>query len=82
MRENKGPCGIQTLVEHQRLQIYNRKIDHLRQLFGVCYGETTQLDQDYHLFHYSLVYTEDLHAKFCQMSLISLGRHHKLLMMD
>lgn len=40
----------------------------------------TRLDQeDYHLFHYSLAYTEDPHAKLCQMPLI---RHHKLLMMN
>ena len=39
-------------------------IDHLRQLFGVCYGEMTQLDQeDCHLFHYSLVYAEHLHDR-------------------
>ena len=34
----------------------------------------TQLNQeDYHLFYYSLVYTEDLHAKLCQMPLIIDG---------
>ena len=39
-------------MEHQLLQISNRKIDHLRQLFGVFCGEMIQLNQeDYHLFH-------------------------------
>ena len=43
----------------------------------------TQLDEeDYHFLRCSLVYTEDLHSKLCQMLLISLRRHHKLLMMD
>ena len=77
MRKNKTPntelCGTPA----------NRKTDHSRQLFGVCYEEMTQLDQeDYHLFHYSLVYTEDLHPKLCQIPLISLRKHHKRLMED
>ena len=55
--------------------------DHLRQLFGISYEEKTQVDQQhYHLFHYYLVYNEDLHAKSCQMPWISLKRHHELLM--
>ena len=55
----------------------------LRQLFGVYYGKMTELNQeDFHLFHYSLVYAEALHVKLCQMSLISLRRHKGLLMMD
>lgn len=70
-------------MEHQLLQISNRKTDHLRQLFVVSYGEITQLDKkDYHFFHCSLVYTEDLHAKLCQMSLIILRRHHSSLRND
>ena len=42
-----------------------------------------QLNQeDYHLFHYSLVYAEDLYVKLCQMPLISLRRHDELLMTE
>ena len=55
---------MQSPMQHQNLQVYNWKNGGLKQLIGVCYGEISQLDQgDYHLFHYSLVYTEDLHAK-------------------
>ena len=43
----------------------------------------TQLDkEDYHLFHYSLVYTEDLQPKLRQIPLIGIRRQQKLLMMD
>ena len=74
---------IPSLVEHQLLQIYNGKTDHLRQLFGICYGEMTLVDQeDYHLFHNFLVYTEDLYVKLFQIPFISLRRHHVLLMED
>ena len=70
-------------MEHQLEQICNWKTNHLRQHFGVCYGEMTRLDQqDYHLFHYSLVYKEDLHAKLYKMPLISLRRHNELVMKD
>ena len=51
-------------MKHQLLQVSKWKIDLLRQHFDVCYGEMTRLDQeDYYLFHYSLVYTEGFHAK-------------------
>ena len=37
------------------------RVYHLRQFFGVCYEEITQLDQeDQHLLHCSFVYTEDI----------------------
>ena len=74
---------IQSLVKHQLLQNSNWATDHLRQLFCICYGEITQMDQEYyHLFHYSLVYTKDLHVKLCQMPYINPRRHRELLMMD
>lgn len=58
---------IQGLVKYQLLQIFNRKTDHFRQHFGICYWEMTQIDQgEYHLFHYFLVYTEELQAKLSQ----------------
>lgn len=70
---------IQRLLEHHILQISYWKTNHLRPLFGICYGKIAQLDQeDYHLLHYYLVYTEDFHAKLCQMPLTSLGRQRKL----
>ena len=50
-------------MKHQLSRISNRKTGHLRQLLSVRNREMTQLDQDdYHLFRYSLVHTEDLHA--------------------
>lgn len=55
---------MQSPMQHQNLQVWDWKNGGLKQLIGVCYGEISQLDQgDYHLFHCSLVYTEDLHAK-------------------
>ena len=40
----------------------------------------TQLDQeDCHLFHYYLVYTESPHVKLCQMHLISLRIYPELV---
>ena len=62
------------------LQIFNLKTNHLIQLSSVCYGQMTELDQeDYHLFHYVLVYTEVLHVKLCQIPLISLRILHVLM---
>ena len=53
-------------MEHQLLQISNWKTYQLIQLFGVFSGEVTQLDQEYyHLFYYSVAYTEELYAKIC-----------------
>ena len=49
-------------MEHQLLEIFISKTDHLRQCFGVCYGELIQLDQEKYLFYNSLVGTEDIHA--------------------
>ena len=37
---------MQSFVEYQLLKIPNQKNNHLRQLFDVCYGEATQLDQE------------------------------------
>ena len=55
----------------QFLQFFDWKNDHLRQFFGVCYGEITQLDKkDYPLFHYSLAYAEELHTNKFISSLI------------
>ena len=71
-------------MEPLLLGIFNWKTDYLRQLFGICYGEMTQLNEEdlSHLSHYSLVYAEKLNVKLFQMPLISLRRHHELLMMD
>ena len=81
MRKDKGPkekpCETSACINFQL------EDSQLRQLFVVSYGEMSQLNQDYYqLFHSALVSTEDLHAKLCQMPLISLRRHHKLLVKD
>ena len=81
MRKSRGPdtepCGIPAFTNFQL------ETDHLRQLVGVYYEKMPQMNQeDFHFFHYSLVYAEVLHDKLCQMPLISLRRHHGFLMMD
>lgn len=58
IESNSEPCGTPAFTN----SIW--KTDQLRQLFGICYREMIQLGQeDYYLFRYFLVYSEELQAK-------------------
>ena len=80
MRKNKGPntkpCGTPTFL--QILQVWLFKIT----LWRLLWRNDSIISRKLPLIPLSLVYTEDLRAKLCQMHLISLRRHHKLLMIN
>ena len=82
MRKNKNlytePCGTPAFTNFQL------EDSAFKTTLWCVLGRMTQLDQeDYHLFNYCVeLYVEDVHGKLSEMPLISLKRHHELIMKD